>query len=61
VGVFTLVLPYLPLHNILNIEPIPPFILLALLSIAVLYIITTEIAKHYFYRSKPHPGGEGNE
>jgi len=61
VGVFTLILPYLPLHNILNIEPIPPFVLLALLGIAVLYIITTEIAKQYFYRSKPHPGGEGNE
>jgi Mg2+-importing ATPase len=61
VGVFTLILPYLPFHKILNIEPIPPFVLLALIGIAVLYIITTEIAKYYFYRSKPHPGGEGNE
>jgi Mg2+-importing ATPase len=52
VGIITLILPYLPLQTILNIAPIPPFILLALLGIAVLYIITTEIAKHYFYRPK---------
>lgn len=52
VGAVTLLIPYLPLKRILDIAPIPPFILLALLGIAALYIITTEIAKHYFYRSK---------
>ena len=55
VGVITLILPYLPLQRILNITPIPPLTLLALLGIAILYIITTEIAKHYFYRSKLKP------
>ena len=29
-----------------------PLILLALIGIAVLYIITTEIAKHFFFRVK---------
>ena len=53
VGIITLLLPYLPLQMILNISPIPPLTLLALLGIAVLYIITTEIAKHFFYRSRP--------
>lgn len=50
VGIFALILPYLPLQTILNIAPIPPLIFLALLGIASLYIITTEIAKHYFYK-----------
>jgi Mg2+-importing ATPase len=53
-GVLTLLLPYLPFHQYLNIEPINPAILLSLIAIAALYIITTEIAKHYFYRSKSH-------
>jgi len=52
IGIVTLILPYLPLQKILNITPIPPGILLALLGIAVLYILITEIAKHFFYRQK---------
>jgi P-type Mg2+ transporter len=56
VAVFTLLLPYLPVHDILNIAPIPPAILLSLLGIAALYIITTEIAKHYFFRGLSQPG-----
>lgn len=55
VGIFTLILPYLPLQKILNITPIPPLVLLALLGVAALYIITTEIAKYFFYRSKQSP------
>ena len=54
VGLVTLVLPYLPVQKILNITPIPPLMLLALLGIAALYIITTEVAKHFFYRTKSH-------
>jgi len=53
-GVLTLLLPYLPFHQFLNIEPIKPAILLSLFAIAALYIITTEIAKHYFYKLKSH-------
>ncbi len=53
VGAFTLALPYLPpLNKILNIEPVRPMILVSLLSLLILYVVTTELAKHYFYRSK---------
>lgn len=52
IAAFTLLLPYLPVVSILNITPIPPLILLALLGVAVLYIIATEIAKHFFFHPK---------
>ena len=56
VGVITLLLPYLHLDKILGITPIPPWILLSLFGVAVLYIIVTEIAKHFFFRpSKRKP------
>lgn len=55
VGVVTLILPYLPFHQFLSIEPIKPLILVSLFIISGLYIIATEIAKHYFYRLKSHP------
>ena len=54
VGIITLILPYLPLQKLLNITPIPPLILLELFGITALYMIVTEIVKHYFYRGKPH-------
>jgi len=54
VGIVTLLLPYLPFHEFLNIEPVKPLILIALFGIAGLYIIATEITKHYFYKEKPH-------
>jgi len=52
VGILTFALPYLPLHALFGIAPVPPLILLTLLIIAGLYIVTTEIAKHFFYRTK---------
>jgi len=55
VAALTLLLPYLPLSNILNIAPVPAAVLFSLLGIAAAYIITTEIAKHFFYRKLPHP------
>ena len=55
VAAITLILPYLPMKNILNIAPIPPAILFSLLGVAVAYIISTEIAKRVFYRKQPHP------
>jgi P-type Mg2+ transporter len=51
VGAVALVLPYLPFHQIFNIAPIQLPLLLALIGIALLYIIATEIAKHYFYQA----------
>lgn len=52
VGLITIIIPYLPISSILNIEPIPPTILLSLLAIAALYIVVTEIAKYYFYKER---------
>ena len=53
VAALTLILPYLPFSSsILSITPIPPAILLSLLGVAVLYIIATEIAKHFFFHPK---------
>jgi len=52
VAALTLILPYLPVASILNIAAIPPMILLTLLGVAVLYIIATEIAKHFFFHPK---------
>ena len=50
VGLFTVILPYLPLHEILNIRPIAPLIMFSLLGIVGVYIIITEIVKYYFYK-----------
>lgn len=50
VGIFTMLIPYMPFHEILNINPINPMVLISLFGIAFLYIIITEIAKHYFYK-----------
>ncbi|MEQ8198340.1 MAG: magnesium-translocating P-type ATPase [Clostridiaceae bacterium] len=54
VGVVTLILPYLPLSEFMNIEPVKPLILVSLFMLAGLYIIISEFAKYYFYRSKSH-------
>lgn len=55
VGIFTLLIPYLPFHQYLGIEPVKPLLLLALFIILALYVIVTEIAKFYFYKAKAHP------
>ena len=54
VGLLTLLIPLLPLEKVLNIVPIPLPLLLALMGIAVLYILATELGKHFFFRTKKH-------
>lgn len=52
VGILTLLLSYLkPINEILTIEPVRPLILLSLFGLVLLYVITIEIAKFYFYKS----------
>lgn len=51
IAAFTLLLPYLGLGAFLNISAIPLWILLTLIGVAVLYILATEVAKHFFFRS----------
>ncbi len=52
VAVFTLLIPYLPFHEILQISPVPFYILITLIGITFLYVLTTEFAKHLFYKKK---------
>lgn len=51
VGCLTLLIPLLPLEKVLNIVPLPLPLLLALLGIAALYIVATEMGKHFFFRT----------
>lgn len=51
VALIAYALPYLPFSGLLRIEPVDPLITLALIGMAFLYIVVTEIAKHYFFRS----------
>ena len=55
VGIITLLIPYLPFHQYLGIEPIQPLLLLSLFLILGLYVIVTEVAKYYFYKAKAQP------
>jgi Mg2+-importing ATPase len=48
----TLMLPYTPLAGLFGFTPISPMFLLALVLIMVAYILTAEVAKHYFYRNQ---------
>ena len=53
VAAITLVLPYIkPISEILTIEPIRPLVLISLIGLLGLYVIVTEVAKHYFYKPK---------
>jgi Mg2+-importing ATPase len=51
VAIITIVLPYSPLAAPLGFIPLPWPIMTGLLFITVLYVIASEIAKYYFYRS----------
>lgn len=55
VGIFTLLIPYLPFHQYLGIDPVKPLLLFSLFFILALYVIVTEIAKYYFYNAKAQP------
>lgn len=47
----TLWLPYSPMAGLLGFAPLPISALVLILVIVVLYVITAETAKHFFYRS----------
>lgn len=53
-GMITIALPYLPLSRMIDLVPVSMPIMAALVGIATMYIIITEIAKKYFYRIKSH-------
>ena len=45
----TLVLPYLPGVSVFGFIPLPAPLMLAMLALTALYVVTTELAKKYFY------------
>jgi Mg2+-importing ATPase len=50
VGVVTILFPYTPIGTLFAFAPIPLPYLLTLLLVVVLYIISAEVAKRFFYR-----------
>ncbi len=50
IGSITLALPYLPLSDLLGLQPLPPGLLLALLGITAAYVAAVELIKRLFYR-----------
>ena len=48
-GLIALVIPYTPVAVLLNFTPLPPIYLGAILIIVLLYLVTAEFAKHFFY------------
>lgn len=52
VALFTLLLPFLPFSSFLGLEPMKPVVLLVLFGITLLYILTTETVKVWFFRRK---------
>lgn len=49
VAAVTLILPYSPLKGLLGFTPLPASLLSILVGITVLYILTSEVAKRFFY------------
>jgi len=47
----TLAIPYLPYANVLSFVPLPGSVLAILCAITILYVLATEVAKQWFFRS----------
>ncbi len=47
----TLVLPYLPIAGLLGFKPLPPLFLLIIGAIVVMYLVSAELTKRWFYRT----------
>ncbi len=52
----TLLLPYSPLAGVLGFVPLPLPFLLVIFGIVVLYFISAELTKHWFYRQARNNG-----
>jgi Mg2+-importing ATPase len=53
VALVTVVLPFSPLKGLLGFTPLPSGLLAIIAGITGLYIVTTELAKRFFYRRVP--------
>jgi Mg2+-importing ATPase len=52
----TFVLPYLPLHPLLGLVPLPAPVVAWLVGITVLYVLAAEAVKRVFFARKPAAG-----
>ena len=49
--VLTFAIPYLPFAGVFGFVPLPPALLALVSTITVLYVVATELQKHWFYRA----------
>lgn len=49
VAAVTIAIPYLPYSGFLGFVPLPPWLMATLLGITMLYMLTVEVAKRFFY------------
>jgi Mg2+-importing ATPase len=49
VSLLTLAIPYLPFGDFLGFTPLPPWVMVALVTLMGLYVVAAEAAKKYFY------------
>lgn len=47
---FTLALPYLPIGAVFEFVPLPGPVLIAILTITILYVVVSELTKHIFFQ-----------
>ena len=50
VGLVTLLIPYLPYSDLLGFAPLPLPLMLTIIGLTTLYVLASEVAKHFFYR-----------
>ena len=50
ITLITIILPYLPISQVMGFTPLPLSIMMATLIILALYLVTTEIAKRIYFR-----------
>jgi len=56
VTILAIIIPYLPFsRNYLGFEPLPFWLMLVIIGIALLYAVTSEVVKHFFYRKLTTP------
>jgi P-type Mg2+ transporter len=52
----TLVLPYVPFNYLFGFIPLPAPLMLLMIGLTALYVVVTEIAKRFFYKSMTNQG-----
>jgi P-type Mg2+ transporter len=54
VAAIVLTVPYLPIGKLIGFDPLPPLLLLGMISIAVLYAVMAEVTKGRFFKKNSH-------